>query len=56
MSRELGRDEVDLTESGEVVSAMSAAVGRLRQLAAAAFDAGREAAREATPPSSAPMP
>ena len=42
MSREVRPDEVDLTESGELVSAMSAAVGRLRQLAAAAFNAGRE--------------
>ena len=35
-------DELDLTDSGELVSAMSAAVGRLRQLAAAAFNAGPE--------------
>lgn len=41
MSRETGPDAPDLTESGELVSAMSAAVGRLRQQAAAAFDAGR---------------
>ena len=30
--------ELDLTDSGELVSAMSAAVGRLRQLAVAAFN------------------
>lgn len=47
MSREVSPDELDLTDSGELVSAMSTAVGRLRQLAAAAFDAGRE---ETTPP------
>lgn len=41
MSRETGPDDLDLTESGDLVSAMSAAVGRLRQQAAAAFDAGR---------------
>ena len=39
MSRELFPDELD-TESGELVSEMSAAVGRLRQQAAAAFTAG----------------
>jgi hypothetical protein len=39
MSWEASRDEIDLTESSDVVSAMSAAVGRLRQLAAAAFNA-----------------
>lgn len=42
MSRNLCPDELDLTESGELVSAMSEAVGRLRQQAAAAFYAGRE--------------
>ena len=47
MSRELRPDEVDLTESAELVSAMAAAVGRLRQLAAAAFNAGREETTEA---------
>lgn len=52
MSREPGPDELDLTEA-ELVSAMSAAVGRLRQLAAAAFDAGRE---EATPAGAAQSP
>lgn len=41
MSRELGPDELDLTSSDDVVGAMSAAVGRLRELAAAAFNAGR---------------
>jgi len=40
MSREPIPGEVDLTESGDVVSTMSAAVGRLRLLAAAAFNAG----------------
>ena len=40
MSRERGPDEIDLTESGELVSTMSEAVGRLRLLAAAAFNAG----------------
>ena len=40
MSRVLAPDEVDLTESAELVSAMSAAVARLRHLAAAAFNAG----------------
>ena len=47
MSREQRPDELDLTESNELVSAMSAAVGRLRQLAAAAFNAGREETTEA---------
>ncbi|HYH52372.1 MAG TPA: hypothetical protein VEG38_22740 [Acidimicrobiia bacterium] len=51
MSWELRHDEVDLTESesgsGDVVSAMSAAVGRLRQLAAAAFGAGPQAVMDA---------
>jgi hypothetical protein len=42
MNRDPVPDELDLTESGELVSVMSAAVGRLRQLAAAAFDAGRD--------------
>ena len=42
MSREQRPDELDLTESEELASAVSAAVGRLRQLAAAAFNAGRE--------------
>ena len=42
MSREMRPDAVDLTASGELVSAMSAAAGRLRQLATAAFNAGRE--------------
>lgn len=51
MSRELVAEEVDLTESGEVVSAMSAAVGRLRRLAAAAFNAGQQAASEREVPS-----
>lgn len=48
MSRELLPDELDLTESGELVSAMSAAVGRLRQLAAAAFNPGPEEPTEIT--------
>ena len=48
MSRELLPDELDLTDSGELVSAMSAAVGRLRQLAAAAFNAGSEEPTEIT--------
>ena len=50
MSGELGNDEVGLTASGEVVSAMSAAVGRLRQLAAAAFNAGAGAAGDGEAP------
>ena len=45
MSRELDPDEVDLTEvdlteSRDMATAMSAAVERLRELAAAAFNAG----------------
>ena len=48
MSRELLPDELDLTDSGELVSAMSAAVGRLRQLAAAAFNARPEETTEVT--------
>ena len=46
MSRELHPDKLDLTESGELVSAMTAAVARLRQLAAAAFNAGPEETTE----------
>ena len=42
MSRDRRPDELDLTESGELASAMSAAVARLRQLAAAAFNGGPE--------------
>ncbi len=47
MSRELRPDEVDLIEPAELVPAMAAAVGRLRQLAAAAFNAGRAGTTEA---------
>ncbi len=52
MNRELHPDELDLTESGALVSAMAAAVGRLRQLAAVAFDAGREETPDTAPPRS----
>jgi hypothetical protein len=48
MSRERLPDDRDLTESAEMVSAMSAAVSRLRQLAAAAFDATPENTAEVT--------
>ncbi len=51
MSSKFGPDEVDLTESGDVVSAMSAAVGRLRELAAAAFNGGAGEARDEEAPS-----
>ncbi len=56
MNREPVPDELDLTTSGELVSAMSAAVGRLRQLAAAAFDAGRDETTPAATPGSRPGP
>lgn len=42
MGPEQRPDELDLTESAELAAAMTAAVGRLRQLAAAAFNAGWE--------------
>ena len=38
MRQEPGTDQVDLTDADEVVTAMSIAVERLRQLAAAAFN------------------
>ena len=46
MGPEQRPDELDLTESADLVSAMSAAVARLRHLAAAAFNAGREETTE----------
>ncbi|HEY4410377.1 MAG TPA: hypothetical protein VGO87_10880 [Acidimicrobiia bacterium] len=48
MRREPGPDEVDVTAPDEVVTAMSAAVERLRQLAAEAFSASSTATPKAT--------